>query len=296
MKNVSDYLVARSPDEAVRLLRDTVGVGCYLAGATDLLLEDRPELDYVVDLRRAGLDEVDLDGNGDLHLGACVTLRTLETDPRIRDFAGGAVSAVAAACGNRPVRSTATLGGNLCSALPSGDMAPVLLALDAVAHVCDGAGTIDVPLREFFLGPRTTMLGDRLLVGITLPAASADLVCLSRKLTRTAEDIALVQVSVALRLEHGAPAHAAVALGAVAPVPLRALAAEQMLCSADAGELEDAAVAAAQAAADACDPISDRRAGADYRRAMVETLCRRLILEAAGFEIAPSAHHPGGAA
>lgn len=290
MRNLNAYLFATSPRDAVRLLHTTAGRGCYLAGATDLMLERRADLDFVVDLRRAGLDDVVVQDDGALRLGACVTLNRLESDPLVREFAGGAVADAAAACGNRPVRSTATLGGNICSALPSADMVPVLLALDAVAHAFDGESTHDIPLDEFFTGPRRTVLDGRLLTGLTLPAPQPGLVCLSRKLRRTAEDISLVQAAVAVARGGNGLGYVGIALGAVAPTPMRALAAEDILLRADPEEFEIAVAAAAESAADASDPIDDHRASAEYRRAMVEVLTRRLLREALGID--PTAEDP----
>jgi len=204
-------------------------------------------------------------------------------------YAGGAVADAARACANRPVRTTATLGGNLCNALPSADLAPILLALAGHAHLGDGQGEEIVPLTDFFLGPRRTVLGDRLLLGITLPAASGACRARARKLTRTAEDISLAQVAVALDLEGPLIRGARIALGAVAPVPCRALAAEEALSGvkATAAGAPAAIAAAAQLAAARAEPIDDHRASAAYRRAMVGVLTRRLVRELAG--LPPSA-------
>jgi len=295
VRNLNEYLVANSPREAVRLRRTADGKGCYLAGATDIMLERRNDLDFVVDLRDAGIDGVEAWEDGALFVGACATLRRLETDPMIRAYAGGALAEAAAACGNRPVRSTATIGGNLCSALPSADMAPVLLALDAEVHIFDGDDEDTLPLSGFFSGPRKTVLGDRLLTGFSLPSPEPGMVCISRKLRRTAEDISLAHVAVALDVADGKVKRAAVAMGAVAPTPRRAPEAEEILIGAAVDELGPVIAAAARAAAAAAAPIDDHRASAEYRRAMVEVLTHRLLSEAAGLENAPNEHAHGGA-
>jgi carbon-monoxide dehydrogenase medium subunit len=279
MWNLKDYRFASNPAEAVALMRQGPGRGAYIAGGTDMLLE-HPDYDFVVDVNGAGLTDVARTPADDLFMGAAVTLHELAGNPLVTGFADGAVSYAASHCGNRPVRSTATVGGNLCNALPSADMAPVLLALDATCYIADEDSQESLPLTEFFVGPRTTVLEDRLLVGVALPGACAGWRCISRKLTRSAEDISLVQVAVALGLEDGRVAEARIALGAVAPVPMRAVLAEALLAEQEISAVtEDLLADVAAVAAGECEPRDDHRASAEYRREMVGVLTRRLIEE-----------------
>lgn len=280
MWEVKEYRIAGNPAEAVEMLQGGPGRGLFIAGGTDLLLT-RPACDFVVDISRAGLDGIARTPAGDLFVGAAATLERLVRDPLVAAFAGGALGKVAGLCGNRPVRSTATVGGNLCNALPSADMAPVLLALDADCFIMGSQEQESLPLAEFFLAPRRTVLDGRLLVGLALPAEAAGRACRARKLTRSAEDIALVQVAVALGLEDGVVQSARVALGAVAPVPLRSTLAEAMLEGLPVAEVTAEVIAdAAEIAAGEAEPISDHRASAEYRREMVKVLTRRLLAEA----------------
>ncbi|MHB8078847.1 MAG: FAD binding domain-containing protein [Candidatus Krumholzibacteriia bacterium] len=284
MKELREYRCATSVAEAVALRRAGPGRGIYIAGGTDLFLVMPPGIDYVVDINRAGLDHIERTADDALFIGAAATLQAVAVSPLTHRYAGGAVAEAAVRCANRPVRSTATLGGNLCNALPSADLAPILLALDAVALIGDGAHEEAVPLADFFTGPRRTVLGDRLLLGVALPGRCGGHRARARKLNRTAEDISLVQVAVALDLDGPLIRGARVALGAVAPTPRRAPAAEEALTglkvlSPGAGS---AIAAAAQLAAARAEPIDDHRASAAYRRAMVAVLTRRLVRELTG--------------
>lgn len=281
MWEISDYRFAATPPEAVAMMRQGPGTGVYLAGGTDLLLFP-PKCDFVVDISRAGISSIARTPEGDIFLGAGVTLQDLATNELVTSFAGGALSRVAAHCGNRPVRTTATVGGNICNALPSADMAPVLLALDATCFITDVDSQETLPLADFFVGPRRTVLDDRLLVGLALPAEAADRRCATSKLTRSAEDIALVQVAVALDVADGSIRNARVALGAVAPTPLRANLAEMALEGVavnpqNSEALIEAIGDAARLAAGEADPIDDHRGTAEYRRDMVRVLTRRLL-------------------
>jgi len=278
--NVQQYRYAASATEAVSMMRAGAGKGCYVAGGTDLMLFP-PDVDFVVDVNNAGIDEVVCVDGGDLYLGAATPLQVIAESPLVAGFAAGAIAEAAAVCGNRPVRSVATVGGNLCSAIPSADMAPVLLALDAQAVIADEHDQQTVPLRDFFTGPRRTVLGDRLLVGISVPASAAGRAVQRFKLTRSAEDIALVQVVVALGFDGTAVHEARVSLGAVAPTPLLVDVAAEALVGCDPANwtpeaVESAVTTAAAAAARAAQPIDDHRASAAYRRAMVEVLVKRL--------------------
>ncbi|MEN8007049.1 MAG: FAD binding domain-containing protein [Candidatus Krumholzibacteriota bacterium] len=277
MWNLQEYRIASSPAEAVALLRKGPGKGAYIAGGTDMLLE-HPACDFVVDINNAGIGDIARTPGEDLFIGAAATLQGLADHDFVRDFAGGAVSLAASQCGNRPVRSTATMGGNLCNALPSADMAPVLLALDATCYIADEDSQESLPLTDFFVGPRLTVLEDRLLVGVALPGDCAGWRCASHKLTRTAEDISLVQVAVALGIKDDRIQEARIALGAVSPVPMRATLAETMLMGQEvAAVTPDVMRDVANIAAGECDPLDDHRASADYRRDMVNVLTRRLV-------------------
>jgi len=277
MWNLKEYRIASSPAEAVVLMRKGPGKGAYIAGGTDMLLE-HPACDFVVDVNNAGIGDIARTPGGDLFLGAAATLQGLVDNSFVSEFAGGAISNSASQCGNRPVRSTATMGGNLCNALPSADMAPILLALDATCYIADEDCQESLPLTDFFVGPRLTVLEDRLLVGVALPGECAGWRCASHKLTRTAEDISLVQVAVSLGVTKGRIQEARIALGAVSPVPMRAVLAETMLAGQEIKSVTpDAVLDVAAIAAGECDPLDDHRASADYRRDMVNVLTRRLI-------------------
>ncbi len=280
MWDLKEYRFAATAQQAVSLMRQGPGKGAFIAGGTDMFLYPAG-CDFVVDINHAGISDIARTPGGDLFLGAATTLHNLAINPLVTGFAGGIISEAAAHCGNRPVRSTATVGGNLCNALPSADMAPVLLALDATCYIADEESQESLPLADFFVGPRVTVLEDRLLVGLALPADAGSRSCASYKLTRSAEDISLVQVAVALDIRDGRIETARIALGAVAPVPMRAVLAEAQLAGQTVAEINPDLIAdAAVIAAGECEPRDDHRASAEYRRDMVRVLTRRQITRA----------------
>lgn len=277
MRDLKEYRIATSPEEAVAMLNSGPGKGKFIAGGTDMFL-GKADCDFVVDINQTGMAGIAGNEQGDVLIGAVTPLQDCCQNDLLMSFAGGEICHVAEQCGNRPVRTTATIGGNLCNALPSADMAPVLLALDAVCFVVDAESQESLLLNDFFVAPRKTVLDGRLLTGVVLPAYAANWRCRSFKLTRSAEDISLAQVSVALEFKDKTIAQARIAMGAVAPVPQRSQLAEAMLVGTKLSDInldlvEDVAVVAASES----DPIDDHRASAEYRIDMVRVLTRRLI-------------------
>ena len=181
--------------------------------------------------------------------------------------------------GSPAIRHLATVGGNLCNASPAADLSPVLLVLDAEVGIVGPAGARRLPLDRFFRGPGQTALAEaELLVWLEFPRKHAGWIVRYERLdVRRAMDIAIAGVAVALRRDGGRVAEARLALGAVAPTPLRVPAAEAALVE---GGLGPAAIErAAELAMAASRPIGDVRATAEYRREMVGALVRRALAD-----------------
>jgi carbon-monoxide dehydrogenase medium subunit len=254
-----------------------------VAGGTDLLPQLKNGLlkpGWVVDLSGVSrLRTLAIDGERGLRIGAAVTARELELHPGLR--AGYlAVAESGALVGSVQVRNLATIGGNLCNAAPSADMIPPLLALDAEAVIAGPKGERHVPLASFFLGVRRTVLGpDELLLEIVVPPpgprSGGNYL---RHTPRRELDIAVVGVASQLTLSNGVCAKARIALAAVAPVPLRATAAEQAL---EGQSVTPPLIErAAQLAVEAARPISDQRGSLEFRRHLVRVLTRRTLTTA----------------
>ncbi|MBI5441376.1 MAG: xanthine dehydrogenase family protein subunit M [Deltaproteobacteria bacterium] len=287
-----DYDEPPSLAEASALLAASGGKARLLAGGTDLLEKMKsgavaPEklinLKRIEDARLRGLGEVE---DGLLEIGALVTLQELIDSPLLRGRVP-LLPEAAQTMASHQVRNLATVGGNLCNAAPSADLAPPLLALDAEALAWSPAGVRRVSLPEFFVGPgQTALRPEELLLSVRFPSPPASFRARYVKHTlRNAMDIAAVGVAVAFHLERGLLRGVRIALGAVAPTPLRAAEAEALLegREPDLRRLEEAARRAAQA----CAPVSDVRASAEYRREMVECWVRRsfhYLLDRAGQE------------
>ena len=278
-----DLVLPRNVEECVGVLAERGTEAKVVAGGTDLLPQLKNGLlrtACVVDLSGVSqLGSLTRADGGDLRIGASVTARTLERGPGLR-ASYPAIAESGALVGSVQIRNLATLGGNLCNAAPSADMAPPLLALDADAVIVGPRGTRRVPFASFFLGVRRTVLApDELLTEIVVPDPGPRSGGNYRRHTPRRElDIAVVGVASQLTLSNGVCAKARVALAAVAPTPLRATAAEEALEGRPVTpeQIERAAALAVEAAR----PISDQRGSADFRRHLVQVLTRRTLTTA----------------
>lgn len=274
-----ELVLPRSVDEALRVLSDRGSDAKLLAGGTDLLPQMKNGLlkpGCVIDLSGvASARALQADARG-LRIGAAVAARTLERDATAR-ATYTSLAESGALVGSVQIRNLATLGGNLCNAAPSADMAPPLLALDAEAVIVGPKGERRVPFADFFVDVRRTVLApDEILLEIFVPApgprSGGNYL---RHTPRRELDIAVVGVASQLTLSNGVCSKARIALAAVAPVPLRARAAEQALEGKPV--TVEAIERAAELAVGVAKPISDQRGSADYRRHLVRVLTRRTL-------------------
>jgi len=246
-----------------------------LMGGTDLAVMIDDGLvapDYVIDLK--GVKEfkgIELN-DGLLEIGANVTFSELIESQAVRDNFPVLWEASRTVASNG-VRNRATLIGNICSAVPSADSAPALLVLRALVVVQNKLGIKEIPIDEFFLGPRKTILsvGD-VVTKIKLPISSGRFGSSYIKMGRyDGEDLA--QVGVATFVDEASTVR--IAFGAVAPKPVRAYEAEEFLKGKTL--TEDILEQAIPIAMKSISPISDVRASKEYRLHISGVLLKRSL-------------------
>lgn len=281
-----DYFEPTTISEASSLLVEYGKDARILAGGTDLLVRMKRQVlapRYLINIKNIpGLASIEA-GDGVLKIGALATIRDVSASPAVRQH-WQVVAEAAQKMASVQVRNLATIGGNLCNAAPSADMAPALVCLGASARIAGPSGDRTVPLEEFFLGPGATVLGQgeilaELIVPMPPPRTGAVYI---KHAIRKAMDIAVVGVAVVATLDSPGEhlSDVRVVLGAVAPTPLRAKRTEDVLrgrpIPLDGGVLGEAAeVAMAEAK-----PISDVRASEYYRRKLVGVLVKRATTQA----------------
>jgi carbon-monoxide dehydrogenase medium subunit len=285
--NLRDYLFPHDLEECLTALSAWEGRGRLVAGGTDLVVqmkEGRTRFHYpdmVVNLSGiSGLKGIEFSAAEGLRIGAGATMADVADSPAVRERFP-ALAEGAGVVGSRQTMNMGTIGGNVCNAAPSADTAPPLLVYDARAVIVGREGRRAVPLDQFFAGPgATTLEHGEVLAELRLPTPPAGTgAAYQRHTPRKQMDIAVVGVGALLTLDGGRVSRARIALGAVAPTPLRAAAAEAVL---EGNQLSDELIAsAANAAAAASSPITDIRATAEYRRHLVRVMTDRMLRAAA---------------
>jgi carbon-monoxide dehydrogenase medium subunit len=267
--------------EALLLLRKVGKSGRIVAGATDIVTQADRSTRFLIDITRLGLAYVRGNSRGCV-IGATTTLAALEHSPIIRALAGGILAKAASTGGSIQNRNMATVGGNLANASPAADTAVVLLVLDAEVVIASSRRKRKIALADFYSGPHRTVLNGELLKEVVIPAlpGGGRWGWSFQKLGRTETDISLVNAAAGIQADtRGRIKWARLALGAVAPTPLRARNAENLLLGNTLKE--DLLTRAGEAVMREVSPISDCRASADYRREMSGVLARRALRECA---------------
>jgi CO/xanthine dehydrogenase FAD-binding subunit len=273
-------VVARSLDEVFAALGAHPGA-MVLAGGTDAMVEindggRRPvaviALDRVAELRTWSHDPA----TGIVRLGAAVTYREIG-EPPISEWLP-ALAQAARTVGSPQIRQAATIGGNTATASPAGDGLPVLVALDATVHLVRAGASRDLPVGEFFTGPKRTVLAaGEVIESISLPAATG-WQGFAKVGVRNAMVIATVSACLAVQRST-----VRLALGSVAPTVIRCPEAERFATDAlSAGSVGAAEIDRfADLARAAARPIDDHRSSAAYRAHAVGVLAGRLLRRAA---------------
>ncbi len=285
MSGSFQYLRPTSSMEACELKSKYKQEAAFWAGGTDLLLEWKHggrELDYCIDLTYLSDLRYINSENGVTAIGALTPIAVLESHTQ---FADGLVvlREVATKFATPQIRTTATLGGNLCHAVPSADYAVPMLVLDAEVKLMSVEGERVLPIEAFFKDVKQTSLReDELLVEIKIPHPPPRSVCAFQRMTRTSVDIALVNTAVRLTVDQDdSVSEVRIALGAVAPVPFRSKAAEELLLGKLIEEIGDEQlVQTGELAAEDTRPISDVRTTAAYRKHVSSVLVQRALAQA----------------
>jgi carbon-monoxide dehydrogenase medium subunit len=270
------YIRPRAVSEVFDVLAKEGAAAKLLAGGTDLLVRlrlghVRPAV--VVDLKHlSGLSPEIRLTDGVVRIGATAVMTDVLGDARVRTHFPALVEA-ASVVGSVQIRNRATVAGNICNASPAADTAPALLAYGARVNLVGVAGPRQVPLSGFFTGPgRTVMNAGELVESIDLPVPATETGAAFGRITRRyGVDLATINLC-CLVTRSGVTRFA---FGAVGPRPFVVEDATGTLASSTSGaEARDAVLAGILAQAS---PISDIRAGREYRQAMLGVMSRRTL-------------------
>ena len=263
-------------EEATHILANHPGSVRVLAGGTDLvawLRDDAATPDLVVDIKALPeLGDISVEGST-LRIGSLVTFTDLIESELVAEHAP-LLAEMAETVASPGIRNRATMVGNICSAVPSCDAGPVLLAYDTTVHVAGSDGARVIPIDKWFVGLRATARTDDEVVTHLEIALRDHGGCYVKLMRYGGEDLAQAAVGIVVYPDD----EYRVAFGAVAPTPIRASRVEEILRG---RSLDDAAIADAVALVrDEISPITDMRATAEYRARMCEVMLARGLVAA----------------
>lgn len=271
-------------DDALALL-DLHGEDArVMSGGTALVVLMKQSLvqaDHLVSLRNVpGLNEI-TQSNGELHIGALVRHREVETSALVQQ-AAPLVADVYSRVATVRIRNTATVGGGLAHADPAQDPPPALMVLDATVRLVSSSGERLLPINDLFLDYyETAIRPDEIMTELIVPAVLPDTRAVYLTyLPRTADDYPTVSVAALARVEDGRCREVRVALGASASTPIRATAVEEAIRGQEVSQAN--VQRAAEAVADQVDPLDDFRGSAEYKRDMAVVFTRRALEQVLG--------------
>jgi len=280
----TQYLAAKTIDEAVDAHAKANGSARFLAGGTDLLVQIKSGIrkpNLVIDIKKiVELNSIQEISENEFVIGASVSGANLNRNPKFAKLWPGVLEAFRL-IGSEQIQGRASLGGNLCNGSPAGDSVPALIAAGCKAVIAGPGQRKEIPIENFHLGPGKTILENgQMLVALKFPKRnnnSAD--AYLRMTPRTEMDIAVVGCGVNISIENGICTNARVSLGAVAPKPLLINEASDILVGSSLDE--ETLEKVSKICRDSCNPIDDKRGTIDYRTKVAGVLFKRATLLAA---------------
>jgi CO/xanthine dehydrogenase FAD-binding subunit len=280
----TQYLAAKTIDEAVDAHAKANGSARFLAGGTDLLVQIKSGIrkpNLVIDIKKiVELNSIKEISENEFVVGASVSGANLNRNPKFAKLWPGVLEAFRL-IGSEQIQGRASLGGNLCNGSPAGDSVPALIAAGCKAVIAGPGERKEIPIENFHLGPGKTILENgQMLVALKFPKRnnnSAD--AYLRMTPRTEMDIAVVGCGVNISIENGVCTNARVSLGAVAPKPLLINEATDIMVGSSLDE--ETLEKVSKICRDSCNPIDDKRGTIDYRTKVAGVLFKRATLLAA---------------
>jgi CO/xanthine dehydrogenase FAD-binding subunit len=277
-----EYFAPTTIKDACSMLSKYDGEARILAGGTDLLvkMKNRRVLpSYLISIKDVpDLGYIRYDEKEGLHIRALATLEAIKTSPMVQQKFS-ILAQAAGVVGSVAIRNIGTIGGNLCNAAPSAETAPALIVLGARAKITGLDGERTVTLEDFFTGPGETVLRTgEILTEIQVPNQLTPSGGVYLKHSLRPMDIAVVGVGVVVTLDGEVCKDIKIALGAVAPTPIRVKKAEDVIRGHEPSK--ELIAKAAAITSNESRPIDDIRSSAENRWNMVNILTAQAIEQA----------------
>ena len=277
----TQYLAAKTIDEAVQAHNQANGAARFLAGGTDLLVQIKSGIkkpNLVIDVKKiVELNSIDEISENEFVIGASVSGANLNRNKKFASLWPGVLEAFRL-IGSEQIQGRASLGGNLCNGSPAGDSVPALIAAGCVAVIAGPDGRKELPIEEFHTGPgRTILKNGEMLVSLKFPKKEKNSSDAYLRMTpRTEMDIAVVGCGVNITLENDICTSARVSLGAVAPTPLLIKEASEIMTGTNLND--EVLEKVSKLCMNSCNPIDDKRGTIEYRTKVAGVLFKRTTL------------------
>ena len=273
-----DYIHAKSLRDVWNIL-EREPEARLLAGGTDLLVNlktDQTRTPMVVSLKNIR-DIYGINRHNEwIEIGALTTVGEIANNELVKEICP-LLRMASKKLGSKQIRNLATIGGNLCNASPAGDLCIALICLEAKIIIKGSEEAKKINLENFFLEPGVTSLKHtEILTSVLVPLPKGNWKWNYQKLgKRKGMECSIVTSAVGLKIEKNICKEARIALGAVAPTPIRARKAEKKIVGKklNSSLIEEIATYTSQET----NPISDIRASAEYRKEIVRNLTRRAL-------------------
>ena len=277
----TQYLAAKTIDEAVQAHNQANGSARFLAGGTDLLVQIKSGIkkpNLVIDVKKiVELNNIEEISENEFIVGASVSGANLNRNKKFASLWPGVIEAFRL-IGSEQIQGRASLGGNLCNGSPAGDSVPALIAAGCTAIIIGPDGKKELPIEEFHTGPGKTVLKNgEMLVSLKFPKRESNSSDSYLRMTpRTEMDIAVVGCGVNLTLDNDICTSVRVSLGAVAPTPLLIKEASDIMVGTNLNSQVLEKVA--KICMESCNPINDKRGTIEYRTKVAGVLFKRATL------------------
>jgi carbon-monoxide dehydrogenase medium subunit len=277
----TQYLAAKTIDEAVQAHNQANGSARFLAGGTDLLVQIKSGIkkpNLVIDVKKiVELNNIEEISENEFIVGASVSGANLNRNKKFASLWPGVIEAFRL-IGSEQIQGRASLGGNLCNGSPAGDSVPALIAAGCTAVIAGPDGKKELPIEEFHTGPGKTVLKNgEMLVRLKFPKRESNSSDSYLRMTpRTEMDIAVVGCGVNLTLDNDICTSVRVSLGAVAPTPLLIKEASDIMVGTNLNS--EVLEKVAKICMESCNPINDKRGTIEYRTKVAGVLFKRATL------------------
>lgn len=276
-----DYYAPDSLAETCEILDRFGAKAKVLSGGTDIISKMKSRIlspEILISLKKLeDLKKIEYVSGKGVVIGARATHNDL-VNSRLLNDKYLSVSEAAHHMASNQIRNIGTVGGNLCNAVPSADLPPILIALGAAIRLVGVNGERMMLLEDFFTGPMKTVISNEILSEIVIPDQSSTGSTYIKFGLRRSGALAVVGIAVSVTVNEGTITDTKIVIGAAAPTPMRALEAENHL----RGKMitDELIAGAGLIASKESKPISDIRGSAEYRRDLVRVFTRRALRKA----------------